>query len=222
MTRHGQAFKLWYGRTGYPGNPQTLFKIFRHLYSPLESGPRDELLVLTGAALLRHAASGGPPTRPELTGFLVAGIEAAGLFELQPGGRLDNVRSAIDRCLQGGFLEETRNRGVRLTLTRSGGIRLASVLQGSLPRKEFQELSALGIHREPLSEEPPSATTILMQKRCEDWIKAKASAGEGPFKKDALFEEARRSLEGQLSRRAFERAWAAAAPEDWKKPGRKS
>lgn len=54
---------------------------------------------------------------------------------------------------------------------------------------------------------------------CGEWI---AKLAERPRNKDTAFAEAKAALAniGALSRKAFDRAWANRAPDDWKKPGR--
>jgi hypothetical protein len=56
--------------------------------------------------------------------------------------------------------------------------------------------------------------------QCRDLIHALAAAGEAPGSKDALFDMACGRIEG-LSRRAFDTAWGEAAPESWRRPGRR-
>ena len=56
--------------------------------------------------------------------------------------------------------------------------------------------------------------------QCRDLIRSLAAAGEMPDSKDALFAHAARRIEG-LSRRGFDSAWAEAAPESWRRPGRR-
>lgn len=56
--------------------------------------------------------------------------------------------------------------------------------------------------------------------QCRDLIRALAAAGEVPNSKDALFTLAAGRIDG-LSRRGFDSAWAEAAPESWRRPGRR-
>lgn len=56
--------------------------------------------------------------------------------------------------------------------------------------------------------------------QCRELILALAAAGEVPDSKDALFAHAGRRIDG-LSRRGFDSAWAEAAPESWRRPGRR-
>lgn len=56
--------------------------------------------------------------------------------------------------------------------------------------------------------------------QCRELIRALAAAGEVPDSKDALFAHARRRIDG-LSRRGFDSAWSEAAPESWRRPGRR-
>ena len=55
---------------------------------------------------------------------------------------------------------------------------------------------------------------------CRDWI---ANLNERPANKDEAFAEARAAVAGigPLSRKAFDRAWAAAAPVQWQSAGRR-
>ncbi len=55
---------------------------------------------------------------------------------------------------------------------------------------------------------------------CRDWIEALAANGESPDSKDALYAVAQTRFP-QLSRRGFDAAWSQAAPEGWRKPGRR-
>jgi hypothetical protein len=57
------------------------------------------------------------------------------------------------------------------------------------------------------------------EEACRRWI---AGLKERPAKKDAAFEAAKDAVASirPLSRKAFDRAWAAAAPGVWKKAGR--
>tara|TARA_R110002110_G_scaffold137735_4_gene323094 strand:- start:849 stop:1472 length:624 start_codon:yes stop_codon:yes gene_type:complete len=55
---------------------------------------------------------------------------------------------------------------------------------------------------------------------CRDWIEALAANGESPDSKDALYAVAQTRFP-QLSRRGFDAAWSQAAPESWRKPGRR-
>ncbi|MEQ8710890.1 MAG: hypothetical protein RIC36_18050 [Rhodospirillales bacterium] len=55
---------------------------------------------------------------------------------------------------------------------------------------------------------------------CRDWIESLAAGGESPDSKDALFAVAETRFPG-LSRRGFDAAWAQAAPEGWRRPGRR-
>jgi hypothetical protein len=57
--------------------------------------------------------------------------------------------------------------------------------------------------------------------RCIRWIEELARDGIKPINRAALFEQARRVIGDELSERGFNHAWAQAAPDEWKAPGRK-
>ncbi len=82
------------------------------------------------------------------------------------------------------------------------------------------------VPQESLSEEvhdqSPVRPTTKAQRECARWITELASQGHMPGNKESLWEEANKKWGGRLSRRGFDRAWASAAPEDWKRSGRKS
>ncbi len=63
-------------------------------------------------------------------------------------------------------------------------------------------------------------TELSPQKRCEALIKAIVNAGSWR-KKDDCWHEAVQSIP-ELSKRAFNQAWSNAAPDHWKKSGRRS
>ena len=67
-----------------------------------------------------------------------------------------------------------------------------------------------------------SKTTVAAERECEQWIAGFASQEYKPANKEALRHEAMEKWSSQLSRRSFDRAWARAAPDDWKRSGRKS
>ncbi len=71
---------------------------------------------------------------------------------------------------------------------------------------------------------PLTALTAAAEDACREWIQERAQDSETPArpKRDALFADAQDQPFGKgLSRLAFNRAWANAAPPEWKKPGRK-
>jgi len=72
----------------------------------------------------------------------------------------------------------------------------------------------------PLIKQAPRRTAGAV-KRCIRWIEGLAKAGNKPLTRTALFEEARQVIGDGLSERGFNHAWAQAAPDDWKAPGRK-
>ena len=67
-----------------------------------------------------------------------------------------------------------------------------------------------------------AVTTVGAETKCRQWIEERAAAGNAPANRNALFKEAHKKFRKTLSRRGFDRAWAVAAPDEWKKPGRKS
>ena len=64
--------------------------------------------------------------------------------------------------------------------------------------------------------------SVKAAKSCREWIKALARQGRQRPRKDDIFAEAKTRFGDTLSRREFERAWADAAPKDWRVAGRKS
>ena len=81
--------------------------------------------------------------------------------------------------------------------------------------------AALAREKKPETAKTAFVGTVKAETDCRKWIEQKAAAGETPANSSALYSEARERFGNNLSRRAFDRAWAAAAPEEWKKPGRK-
>jgi hypothetical protein len=59
------------------------------------------------------------------------------------------------------------------------------------------------------------------ERECKELIQRWTATGSRPANKEAAFLAAQKEVGiiGHLSRKAFERAWARAAPEDWKIPG---
>ena len=57
--------------------------------------------------------------------------------------------------------------------------------------------------------------------QCGRWL-TELSVGSKPASKDAIYQEARARFGEGLSRRAFERQWSRAVPDDWKQPGKSS
>ena len=72
------------------------------------------------------------------------------------------------------------------------------------------------------AEDSPGRPTIRAEQECRRWITELASQGYKPENKEALWRKAGGKWVGRLSRRGFDRAWASAAPDTWKLPGRKS
>lgn len=64
--------------------------------------------------------------------------------------------------------------------------------------------------------------TIAAETRCEQWIRELVSQGYIPESKEALWRQATQRWGARLSRRGFDRAWANASPDEWKRSGRKS
>lgn len=65
-------------------------------------------------------------------------------------------------------------------------------------------------------------STVSAEKACAQKIAQMASNGTAPRDKETLWLEVSKELGSGLSRRGFDRAWANAAPPDWKKSGAKS
>ena len=63
--------------------------------------------------------------------------------------------------------------------------------------------------------------TFGAEARCRAFIEEYAKRGQQPPIKDDLWEEASDVIGPQLNREAFNRAWRNAAPDSWKKQGRK-
>ncbi len=82
--------------------------------------------------------------------------------------------------------------------------------------------AALAGEKKPETAKTAFAGTFKAETDCQKWIAQKAAAGETPASRSALYSEARARFGNKLSQRSFDRAWTAAAPEEWKKPGRKS
>jgi hypothetical protein len=69
----------------------------------------------------------------------------------------------------------------------------------------------------------PADQTLLgtsARGQCKALIRALAADGQAPESKNALFAIASARISG-LSRRAFDAAWDAEAPADWRRPGRR-
>ncbi len=66
-----------------------------------------------------------------------------------------------------------------------------------------------------------SRGTIAAERECAEWIAELASGGYRPAKKEAVRQKATAKWGQKLSHRSFERAWASAAPGEWRKPGKK-
>lgn len=64
-------------------------------------------------------------------------------------------------------------------------------------------------------------TTYGAEARCRALIEQYAQCGQQPATKEELWKEASKAIGPQLKREGFNKAWAAAAPESWKKQGRK-
>lgn len=56
------------------------------------------------------------------------------------------------------------------------------------------------------------------ERTCEEWI---ATLTERPINKESAFKAAQNAVGNNLTRKAFERVWARAAPTEWKAPGRR-
>ncbi len=76
-----------------------------------------------------------------------------------------------------------------------------------------------GIEVRPLPE-LPAAATARMEKDLRRFVAARTKPPSSPVTRDALWKEAKAAVPG-ASRRAFDRAWQAVAPSDWRQPGRK-
>ena len=96
---------------------------------------------------------------------------------------------------------------------------------------DFRDSTASGAGMEIVSilvcradhvDEAPTKPTIAAETTCRQWIERKAETGEKPANRKSLYDEARTEIGPALSKRAFTRAWATAAPDDWKRPGKKS
>jgi hypothetical protein len=67
--------------------------------------------------------------------------------------------------------------------------------------------------------------TVAAETECRRWLESlsdQISSAVSPLTKEAVFGMARKKFGARLSGRAFQRAWTAAAPENWRKAGRKS
>jgi hypothetical protein len=65
------------------------------------------------------------------------------------------------------------------------------------------------------------AGTSAAEHECARWIAELASGGYRPANREAVRQKATDKWGQRLSDRSFERAWASAAPGEWRKPGRK-
>jgi hypothetical protein len=93
-----------------------------------------------------------------------------------------------------------------------------------LDRTELESWLATAETQHEAFAQDPTPTGIRTNRQqqaetaCEEWIKAQS---QRPANKDKAFEAAKRAVKaiGPLSRKAFDRAWARAAPNAWKEPG---
>ena len=65
------------------------------------------------------------------------------------------------------------------------------------------------------------AGTSAAERECAQWIAELVSGGYRPANKEAVRQKATDKWGQRLSHRSFERAWASAAPGEWRKPGKR-
>ena len=92
---------------------------------------------------------------------------------------------------------------------------------------DFRNSSAVGEGLkivDVLVREATGVSSTAAETKCRHWLSSDPSAIVAtvtPFNKGNVFHRARECFGHTLSRRAFDRAWSAAAPQDWKEPGAK-
>jgi hypothetical protein len=75
---------------------------------------------------------------------------------------------------------------------------------------------------EAMGDKPKSSNSLAsVETKCRQWIAQLAAQGVIPRSRDDLFSRALTDFPNGLSRRAFDRCWDNAAPENWKRAGRK-
>jgi len=96
-------------------------------------------------------------------------------------------------------------------------IPLRQATLGQLAAAQADSIGKLGRRRR--AAEAPMATAAAERAAC-DWIRTQAQ-GSRAWKKGKAWEACRSAVPGKLSQRAFDRAWAAEAPPEWKAGGRR-
>jgi hypothetical protein len=95
------------------------------------------------------------------------------------------------------------------------------ILKGPAADDDLAKQDAAPLETNLPSTKSESRKTSGAVHRCIRWIEGLARDGIKPMNRAALLEQARRVIGEELSERGFNLAWAQAAPDEWKSPGRK-